>query len=189
VIHCDTSQQAEEILRAIRERLHEVKLKLNEKKTQTVYCKDYRRTQKHEKVQFGFLGFSYQPRKSKSQVNNPAAKSFTAFTAEISKENQQKIRDEISQTIQWRNTEMEITDIAAKLNIKLRGWINYFGLFGKTALRRTMMTLDYRLMKWLQAKYKINGTRKAIVKLAIIRKQNPRLFYHWEKGYSYVIKK
>jgi group II intron reverse transcriptase/maturase len=186
VIHCNTKQEAEQLLEAIKERLQQVKLRLNEKKTQIVYCKDYRRTQKHEKVQFGFLGFSYQPRKSKSKYGKH--KSFTAFTAEISKENQKKIRQEIKQTIPWRNTRMEIMEIAVKLNSKLRGWINYFGLYGKKGLRGTMNYLDYRLIKWLQAKHKITGTRKATVKLASIMRQNPMMFYHWKKGYSYVIK-
>jgi len=181
VIHCNTKQEAEQLLQAIRARLQQVNLRINEKKTHIVYCKDYRRTQKHYKVQFGFLGFSYQPRKSKSKYGG--GKSYTAFTAEISKENQKKIREEITETIAWRNTRMEIMDIALQLNSKLRGWINYFGLYGKARLRRTMMHLDYRLIKWLQAKHKINGTRKATIKLAAIRKENPMMFYHWEKGY------
>jgi group II intron reverse transcriptase/maturase len=187
IIHCNTKQEAEQLLKTIKERLQQVKLRLNEKKTQIVYCKDYRRTQKHEKVQFGFLGFSYQPRKSKS--NYGEHKSYTAFTAEISKENQKKIRQEIKQTIVWRNTRMEIMEIAVKLDSKLRGWINYFGLYGQQGLRRAMNYIDHRLIKWLQAKHKITGTRKAKVKLASIMRQNPMMFYHWKKGYSYVIKK
>jgi group II intron reverse transcriptase/maturase len=187
VIHCETKEEAEQILKAIRERLEQVKLRLNEKKTQIVYCKDYRRTKRHEKVQFGFLGFSYQPRQSKSKFGE--GKSFTTFTAGISKENQKKIREQIKETIAWRNTRMEITDIAQKLNSKLRGWINYFGLYNKVELRRTMMHLDYRLIRWLQVKHKISGTRKATVKLVAIMRENPMMFYHWEKGYSYIIKK
>lgn len=187
VIHCNTKQEAEQLLETIKERLQQVKLQLNEKKTQIVYCKDYRRTQQHEKVQFGFLGFSYQPRKSQS--NYGEGKSYTAFTAEISKENQKKIGQEIKQSIDWRNTRQEIGDIAVKLNSKLRGWINYFGLYGKRGLRRTMNHLDYRLIRWLQNKHKICGTRKATVMLVAIIKQHPTLFYHWMKGYRYVIKK
>ena len=187
VIHCKTREEAERILSAIKERLGQVKLRLNEQKTQIVYCKDYRRKENHQKVQFGFLGFSYQPRKSKSQYEE--SKSYTAYTAEISKENQKKIREVIKETIHWRNTSMEIRDIAKKLNSKLRGWINYFGLYGKGALRRTMIYLDYHIVRWLQAKHKISGIREATRKLTAIMKENPRMFYHWEKGYCYVIKK
>lgn len=186
VIHCRTKQEAEQILSSSKERLAQVRLRINEQKTQIVYCKDYRRIEKHEKVQFGFLGFSYQPRKSKSKYE---AGGYSAFTAEISKENQKKIREVIKDTIQWRNTRMEMRDIAVKLNSKIRGWINYFGLYGKSALRRTMIYLDYRLIKWLGAKHKISGIRKATNKLTNIMKEHPGMFYHWEKGYCYVIKK
>jgi group II intron reverse transcriptase/maturase len=187
VIHCRTKQEAEQILSAIKERIEQVKLRLNEQKTQIVYCKDYRRTQKEEKVRFGFLGFSYQPRKSKSKYG--ASKSYIAFTAEISKENQQKIREAIKTTVEWRNTRMEIKDIALKLNSKLRGWINYFGLYGKASLRTTMNYLDYRLVKWLKAKHKLSSVRRAVVKLISIINEHPIMFYHWEKGYCTVIKK
>ena len=73
--------------------------------------------------------------------------------------------------------------IANLLNMKLRGWINYFGLFGRTKLRRVIHYVDYRLVKWLQAKHKIRSSRKAGIKLAIIRKENPTMFYHWETRY------
>lgn len=187
VIHCSTKEEAEQLLTAIKERLQQVSLRLNEQKTQVVYCKDYRRTEKHQKVQFGFLGFSFQPRRSKSKYGE--GKSFTAFTAEISKENQKKIREQIKETIAWRNTKMELTDIALKLNSKLRGWINYFGLYGRSALKRTMIYLDHRLIRWLQHKHKITGIRRATNKLAGIMKEDPMLFYHWEKRYCWITKK
>ncbi len=182
VIHCGTKLEAEQLLSAIKGRLEQVMLRLNEEKTKIVYCKDFRRKEKHEKVEFGFLGFSYRPRKSKSQYK---AGSYSAFTAEISNENQKKIREAIKDTVHWRNTTMEMSDIAEKLNSKIRGWINYFGLYGKSALRRTMIYLDYRLTKWLKAKHKISGIRQATEKLTNIMRNHPRMFYHWEKGYCY----
>ena len=185
VIHCKTKEQAEAVLAAIKERLKQVKLRLNEKKTQVVYCKDYRRKGRHENVVFGFLGFSYRPRMSKS--NKEVNRSYMVFGAEISKENQKRIRASIKETVNWRITRMDITDIANSLNSKLRGWINYFGLFGKRELRRTMAYLDFRLICWLAKKHKI-GSRLAMNKLNIIRKENPCLFYHWQKGLTVVIK-
>jgi RNA-directed DNA polymerase len=185
VIHCKTKEQADAVLVAIKERLKQVKLRLNEKKTQVVYCKDYRRKNRYENVVFGFLGFSYRPRMSKS--NKEVNRSYMVFAAEISKENQKRIRDSIKETVNWRITRMDITDIANSLNSKLRGWINYFGLFGKRELRRTMAYLDYRLICWLAKKHKF-GSRLAMNKLSIIRKENPRLFYHWQKGLTAVIK-
>lgn len=181
IIHCASKEQAEQILQAIRERLSEVKLKLNEKKTQIVYCQDYRRTAKHERVKFEFLGFSYQPRACKSHYGE--RKSFTAHTAEISNENQQKIRETINTLIYWKNTTVEMKEIAQKLNPCLRGWINYFGLYGKRRLREALQSLEYRLIKWIQAKYKIKSVRKAIILLSEQKKSKPKMFYHWQAGY------
>ena len=186
VIHCKSKEEAESLLQAIKARLSAVALRLNEQKTRIVYCKDYRRTESHKEEQFGFLGFSYRARKSQSKHNRH--KSYMAFTAEISKDNQKKITAAIKTIVNWQNTEQEISAIAEKLNNRLRGWINYFGLYGKGELRKTMMRLEKRLLKWTKKKYKETATREAIKKLTVIRKENPRMFYHWEKGYCYVIK-
>jgi group II intron reverse transcriptase/maturase len=179
VLHCATEKEAQELLIALKTRLTEVKLRVNEVKTKIVYCKDYRRRALHDKTQFGFLGFSFQPRQAPSKIT--AGSSYTQFTGEISRENQQRIRDEIRGCINWRNTTLEPEVIAAKLNRKLRGWINYFGLFGKRNLRRTVLYVDTRLLKWFMRKHKA-GYRAAQSLLETLHDREPRLFYHWERG-------
>ena len=186
VIHCPTKELAEEVLTAVRQRLEQVKLSLNEEKTKIVYCKDYRRKEEHKHVQFGFLGFSFQPRPVQS--TQQAGTTFTAFTAEISRENQLKIRTSIRDEINWRNTTQDLHQIAEKLNAKLRGWINYFGLYRQKSLRRAMIYLDMRLIKWLQRKHKV-GLRKATHVLATAQVQHPLLFYHWQKRYCVNVNK
>lgn len=177
VVHCNTAEEAKALLASISERMQQVGLRLNETKTKIVYCKDYRRKQKAENVQFGFLGFSFQPRVSKSKFEK--GRSFTVFTPEISKENQKKIRESIRETVNWRNTSQPIEQIAELLNSKLRGWINYFGSYGKRQLRQTMMYLELKLIKWIAHKHK-QGTRKSTKQLQTLRMQTPKLFYYWE---------
>ena len=176
VIHCSTHQQAEQVKEALINRLAEVKLRVNESKTHIAYCKDYRRKESHEKVKFEFLGFSYQPRARKSKRDG---KNFMAFTAEISPTNKKRIIQTIRELGVWRDTRVEIQSIAAQLNAKLRGWINYYGLYSKRSLRRALLKVEERLVKWLRKKHKA-GTRKAIAKLKVIRRENPELFYHWQ---------
>ena len=176
VIHCSTHQQAEQVKEALINRLAEVKLKVNESKTHIAYCKDYRRKESHEKVKFEFLGFSYQPRARKS---NRDGKNFMAFTAEISPTNKKRIIQTIRELGVWRDTRVEIQSIAAQLNAKLRGWINYYGLYSKRSLRIALVKVEERLVKWLKKKHKA-GTRKARAKLKVIRRENPELFYHWK---------
>lgn len=175
VIHCSTHQQAEQVKEALINRLAEVKLKVNESKTHIAYCKDYRRKESHEKVKFEFLGFSYQPRARKGKRDG---KNFMAFTAEISPTNKKRIIQTIRELGVWRDTRMEIQSIAAQLNAKLRGWINYYGLYSKRSLRIALVKVEERLIKWLRKKHKA-GTRKARAKLKVIRRENPELFYHW----------
>lgn len=180
VVHCSTKTEAEQILEAIKLRLAEVKLQVKEEKTRIAYCKDYRRKEAHDNVKFEFLGFSYQPRARKSKRDG---KSFMAFTAEISQSNRKKIREQIRETNIWRHPTVEIFDIANLLDEKLRGWINYYGLYSKRSLRRTLKSIDLKLVKWLMKKHKASY-RKAVAKLKQIEKSYPGLFYHWQNGYS-----
>lgn len=184
VLHCKTEEDARELLIALSERLRRVRLHLNEAKTKIVYCKDYRRKGKHDKTQFGFLGFSFQPRAAQSKGTGT---SYTAFTAEISRENQQKIRRLIRESVHWRNTTMELGDIADILNSRLRGWINYFGLFGKRNLRKIMLYVDSKLLRWTQKKHKV-GYHAALRFLYGSQQRVPHLFYHWQRGYCYDLK-
>lgn len=89
-----------------------------------------------------------------------------AFTAEISQSNKKKIVQTIRELGAWRNTKLDIREIASQLNAKLRGWINYYGLFSKRTLRRTLQKVDERLLKWLGKKHK-TGVRKAMAKLKV----------------------
>lgn len=181
VLHCTSQQDAEKILAVVRERLASLGLYLNESKTHIVYCKDYARKKDFPKVQFGFLGYSFQPRPVKS-IWKPGTK-FTAFLPEISKENQAKIRGSIRELAPWSNTTVELADIANALNARLRGWINYFGRYGKRNLRKTLIYLDRKLLKWLTRRHKF-GRRQAGNLLADYSRRYPRLFYHWEVGLS-----
>lgn len=180
IVHCNSEAEAKHLQTAISQRLHEVGLRMNEQKTKIVYCKNYRRKKKYAQVQFEFLGFSYQPRPTPSKFEEN--KMITAFIPEISKRNQKKIREEIKGTIKWNNTTQKIEQIAEKLNSKLRGWINYFGIFGKRQLRKTLLYLDMRLTKWLSRKHK-QGMRSSYRMLLKIKHQQPNLFYHWKSRY------
>lgn len=179
VVHCSSKAEADEMLEAIRQRLAEVKLGIKEEKTRIAYCKDYRRKGNHQHVKFDFLGFSYQPRALKSKING---KSFTAFTAEISQTNQKKIREVLKGLKCWQNTTLTMEDIAKSLNPKLRGWINYYGIYSKRALRLVLAHVEKRLLKWLGNKHKTT-LRKTVEKLKVIKQVNPTLFYHWQEGY------
>ena len=108
---------------------------------------------------------------------------YTAFSAEISRSNQKKIREALKENIQWRNTEMGIETIAEILNLKSRGWINYYGLYSKSKLTMLMNYLERKITKWIRNKFKISSVKESYSKLKSIKQAKPILFYHWEKGY------
>jgi group II intron reverse transcriptase/maturase len=152
IIHCQTREEANFILIKVRERLNQCKLELSEAKTKIVYCRDYKRQDNEENVKFDFLGFSFQPRTTKSKING---KPFLGFDCAISKKARTKIIAVIRGLNIHRMSEGSIDEIAAILNPKLSGWINYYGKFRGKELDKLFRVMTYRLMKWVQNKYKI----------------------------------
>lgn len=181
IVHCRDRREAEQIMEAIARRLGEVGLKLNTTKSKIVYCQDYLRCEKHAHMQFDFLGFSFQPRAVQSKRQPGTC--FTGFTPEISADNQRKIRNEVKNGVNWRDTTQEITDIANLLNHKIRGWINYFDRYGKRRLRQTLHSVDERLVTWLMHKHKERSRNRGRLLLLGYQTSLPNLFYHWQKRY------
>jgi RNA-directed DNA polymerase len=177
VIHCNSKEEAEQVLERVRERLQEVKLSIKESKTRIAYCKDYRRRQDHDTVKFDFLGFSFQPLPMPSK-RKPGSH-YTGYGGKISGSSEEKITDAIKKERLLSNTTIDLALISRVLNPRLRGWIGYYGLYGKRHLHRVLHRLDYRIIQWVKKKYKI-GYRQSVAKLNAIKQSNPRLFYHWE---------
>jgi group II intron reverse transcriptase/maturase len=179
IVHCSTKDQAENLLEEIRKRLKEYELDLHPEKTKIVYCKTNRREQEYEKVQFTFLGFSFQPRSYFSKQNGE----FLGYGAAISADAQKAINEKIKETKFHRWSEDVIEEIAKQLNPKLRGWLNYYGKFGKWEMNKLLDHLNMRLVKWVQNKYKLTGLKAGIEKLDSIYTAQPKLFAHWAYGF------
>ena len=176
IIHCNTYEEAQNRLNQVKERLAVCGLEVHPEKTKIVYCKDYRRKGKYDTVQFKFLGFSFQPRSVKSKIDG---KMFLGYYPAISKESRQRIVLEIRKTNLHRWSEVTLEEIAARLNPKLRGWINYYGKFGKYVLKRVLRKLDDRLGWYIMNKHKIGSVWKAFDMLYNIQSNKPNLFAHW----------
>lgn len=178
VVHCKSKEQAESVLESIKQRLGETKLSIKESKTKIAYCKDYRRKQNESNVSFDFLGFSFKPMKIVKNGNI-----FSGYGGEMSKTSQKKVTEAIRNNKLLKSTHLELEAIAKSLNPKLRGWINYYRLFGTRQLYKVLMRLDARIVTWYKKKYRLY-TKKALHKLQVLKRVNPKLFYHWEQGIS-----
>ncbi|MDD7888330.1 group II intron reverse transcriptase/maturase [Flavivirga sp. 57AJ16] len=183
IIHCHTQEEAEQILQSINVRLESCGLILHPDKTKIVYCKDFRRQEKYEKVQFDFLGYTFQPRTSKSKKSE---KLFLGFDCAISIQSRSRIFETIRKMEIPRMRCDSIVGIAHHLNPKLRGWIRYFGKYRGYSLSKVFYVLRIKLVRWARYRYKRyrNNLTNAYRWLDRVRKQFPSLFYHWYVGYS-----
>jgi hypothetical protein len=80
-----------------------------------------------------------------------------------------------------KRTGSMIDMIAEVLNPILRGWMNYFGKFNRSAMKRALDCVQRRLIKWAMSKYKdFRGHRRRAEEwLSQVRKREPNLFAHW----------
>ena len=178
IIHCRNEEEAKQILEAVRQRLEECKLRLNEEKTKLVYCKDYRRKEKKDyKKKFDFLGFTFKPQ---SVVSNRGGM-FLGYDCAISQKAQTRIVEGWKKLNFHRQSTLTIQDIATKINPQMIGIIRYYGKFKKWALQTLLRRFRLRLVKWVLNKYKgFKGRYSRAYKwIDEIKNSYPTMFYHW----------
>ena len=176
VIHCVSEAQACTVLAALVERMREVGLELHPGKTRIVYCKDSNRRGSYEHTAFAFLGFTFRPR----GVRRKDGKMFTGFNPAISDDALKKISAQVRSWRLHRYTQISEADIARRINPIVRGWLNYYGAFYRTALNPLLGRINAYLMRWLRKKYKrLRGRKKAQDAWNVAVKTRPRFFAHW----------
>lgn len=112
---------------------------------------------------------------------------FTGFNPAISNTSLKKISTIIRSwdVNQWSGWSLSLKDIAEKINPVIRGWINYYGKFYPTVLRKHLRYVDLRLASWVRTKFKRfrRHKTKSIYWLGAIARQEPTLFAHWQWDY------
>ena len=177
VAHCRSEAEAKQLLVGIEERLKACKLELHPEKSGIVYCKDSRRRKDYPKIRFTFLGYEFRPRSARRRDG----KIWTSFLPAISASAMQRIRQAIREWSLPRQTSVSLNELAKRYNSKIRGWMNYFGHFYKSALYPLYDHIDQKLVHWAQRKYrKLAGKpSRARVWLKEVISRQPRLFVHW----------
>jgi len=175
--HCDTEHQARILKDELEKRFAECGLELHPDKTHIVYCKDddRRGTYAHEK--FDFLGYTFRARRSK----NRWGKYFVNFSPGVSNRATKAIREEVRCWQLRCRVDRWIDDLARMFNPMIRGWINYYGRYYKSALYPTLRHLDRHLAGWAMAKYKRlrRHRRRAEHWIHKVALRDPTLFAHW----------
>ena len=183
IVHCSTRDEAEQLLEAIRHRLQVFELELHPDKTKLVYCKDYRRKEKHEHESFIFLGYSFQPRRKPSVYRQ--SRQFTVFRAAISCASKAYIRRRIREVFNPRHINRTLEEVAGKLNSRIHGWINYYCKFNRGIALKVFEYLNELVRRWMAEKYKIRSGKALIDYYQEHLRVNKNLFVHWQKGIIY----
>jgi group II intron reverse transcriptase/maturase len=177
VVHCKSEAQARIVVAAIAERMEQVGLRLHPDKTKIVYCKDGARRGSYEHTSFTFLGFTFQQRR----VRNKDGKQFSSINPAISKDALTRISAEVRS---WRlhlRTNATFAELARVINPIVRGWMQYYGAFFRSALYSLLSRINAYLVRWIRKKYKrLRARKKAMTCWRGITARYPRMFAHWK---------
>jgi RNA-directed DNA polymerase len=180
IAHCRTERQAQEMRKAIAARLQSCGLELHPEKTKIVYCKDDSRKKTYPNETFDFLGYAFRPRSSMTRKG----KFFLNFSPAVSNQAAKAIRDTFRSWKLPQRSDKAIDDLSRMFNPIIRGWIQYYGRYYRSALYPTMRELNRDLALWAKRKYKKlrSHLRKAKHWIARISRRAPALFAHWQMG-------
>lgn len=151
-------KDAEMFYQELPNRLEKFGLEVSEQKTRILSFSKFRM---EENSRFDFLGFEFRWGKG-GKTGNPQIKRRTSG---------EKFRKSLANFKQWckANRNLKIIDLIAKLNKKLRGYYEYYGIIGNSkSLRKFYRNVERILKKWLN-------------------RRSQRKSYTW-KGYKLMLK-
>ena len=172
--------RARPLLAALQERFKACGLALHPDKTRIVYCKDDDRRGESPETRFDCLGYMCRSRRA----NNRYGKFFVSFTPGGSNDAAKDMRQMIHGWRMHLKPDKSLEDLSRMFNPVLRGWINYYGCFYKSALYPTLRHMNRALVHWVRRKYKRfnRHRRRAEYWLGRVARREPTLFAHWQMG-------
>jgi RNA-directed DNA polymerase len=180
ITHCRTEAEAKLLLKSLDVRFKECGLELHPEKTKIVYCKDDDRRGKYSDISFDFLSYTFRPRRSK----NRWGKFFVSFLPGVSNKAGKAMRQKAWKWKMHLRSDKSLEDLSRMFSPVIRGWINYYGKFYKSALYTTLQQLNRTLVRWAMRKFKkLKGhRRRAEYWLGNVARRQPQLFPHWQLG-------
>ena len=182
ICHCKTREQAEALLAELEQRFKECKLEIHPDKTKIIYCKVNSRNVSYQgNTSFVFLGYEFRTRAAQS---SKTGKLFTSFLPAISPKAEKSITEKIKELNVKSRSDLSLIQIAEWLNPMIRGWINYYGKYTKTAMNDVLRRINTTLIRWSMKKFKKLRGRKTYATTVMLdqMKISPNLFAHWKVG-------
>ena len=174
-----TARGRRSLLDTLKVRFAECGLALSPQKTKIVYCQDTNRPGNgHPVTSFDFLGFTFRPRLAKW----PNGKYGVSFLPAASPRALKSIRKSVRDWGLQRRSDKSLDDLARMFSPYIRGWVNYYSHFYKTALYPTLNRIDAHLLRWARRKFKSlrQRPRQARAWLTRVKQRSPKLFPHWQ---------
>src|SRR6266568_3485769 len=165
ICHCRSECAALTLHQVLERRFTDCGLVLHPEKTKVVYCKDTNRQGEHAILQFDFLGYTFRPRLAKWRGGLFGVSYLPAASPKALKAIRQAIRGWSLQT----RSDKALDDLARMFNPYIRGWINYYSHFYKSALYPTLRRIDAFLLRWARRKFKrLRQRPKALMRIAAL---------------------
>lgn len=179
VAHCRSRAAAEELRESLNKRLGECGLELHPTKTRIIYCKDDDRRGNYADTSFDFLGYTFQPRRSK----NKYGKYFINFTPAVSNKAKKAMRQKIHDWRMHLKPDIALEDLSRMFNPVLMGWVNYYGRFYKSEMYPVLRHMNMALVRWVRRKYKkLKHQRRASYWLGGFARRERKWFVQWQMG-------
>src|SRR5207237_4352233 len=99
---------------------------------------------------FDFLGYTFRPRSS----TNGTGKFFINFSPAVSNKATKAIRDTFRSWKLPQRSDKAIEDLSRMFNPMIRGWLQYYGRYYRSALYPTMRELGRDMVLWAKQKSK-----------------------------------
>ena len=175
VVHCVSEKQTRYLEKRIAARLGEVGLRLHPDKTKVVYCPQDGRDDPFGTTSFTFLGYTFRKRTARGRegVRN-------GFLPAASNDAMKKMSRAVHGWRLHRWTTLALDQLAAWVNQIVRGWLNYYGRFYRTALLPLIRRINAYILRWARKKYKRLGSfKRAKAWWTAVTRRAPGLFAHW----------
>ena len=156
-------------------RLRDCGLEMHPEKTRVVYCKDSRRTQTYEHIQFDFLGYTFRPRR----VATRHGRILTGFTPALSRQAMTAMRQSLRELFKY--SELSVEQLAELLAPPVRGWMAYYCRFHGSEFQPIADYINRSIIRWAMRKFKrLRGHKeRAFAWLDRLKRKSPGLFVHW----------
>ena len=79
-------------------------------------------------------------------------------------------------------TQLSLVDISRRVNPLLRGWIEYYGRYGPSALSPLLRYINHMLRAWVMRKFKRFASQDPRRFLERLARENANFFVHWQLG-------